>query len=71
MNNNDDNNNNNNNNNNNSVLTRILLWGQSEPVLGMICYLKHLLDPIWQMGCLQFDNDACTNFCKVHGTNES
>ena len=34
-------------------------------------FMNYLPDPIWQTGCLQFDNGACTNRHNVRETNES
>ena len=33
--------------------------------------MNYLPDPIWQTGCLRFDNGACTNRHNVRETNES
>ena len=34
-------------------------------------FMNYLPDPIWQTGCLRFDNGACTNRHNVRETNES
>ena len=34
-------------------------------------FMNYLPDPIWQTGCLRFDNGACTNCHNVRETNES